>query len=351
MHLTTKPWAVVAFMGGAVLAQSQSMWGRCGGSGYEGPRQCPRTAICYSANPWYSQCQPIESGIGQPGNPIVITTTVQTTITVVPGPRPTVITTRFTYLTPSPTLTPDPQFTVIDGITYSIIRPRTSSAPPQFTVINGVTYSVIRPLAADPTGAPVLEARLPHLDNPDRNIPRAPAAAAAANPIMPRAPTPTILAEGQYWIRAVAPPNYHKYLQTNPTNVAGQAILGAAGTAGQFSIQDGQLVEATGSGSPALYLHVERPAVLTDPPQRALATWFNTTKNDFGVFAWQGDSLIWTTTEVKRQNAAAWLVCRDQGLFVNTGAYAYQTPVGCVDQTIHYYNDKTANDLVESFLV
>ncbi|KAL5942399.1 hypothetical protein ACKVV1_007099 [Pyricularia oryzae] len=343
MHPTTKSWAAVAFMAGAVMAQSQSMWGRCGGDGYDGPRQCPRTAICYSANPWYSQCQPVESGIGQPGNPIVITTTVQTTITVVPGPGPTGITTRFTYLTPSPTLTPDPQFTVIDGVTYSIIRPRTSSAPPQFTVINGITYSVIRPRAADPTVAPALKARVPHLDDAKRNVPRAPAGP-NPNTILPRAPTPTVLAQGQYWIRAVAPPNYHKYLQTQPANVAGRAVLGGAGTAGQFSIRDGQLVAATGADEPALYLHVERPAVLTDPPQRALATWFNTTRNDFGEFAWQGDSLVWTAAELKRQNVAAWLVCRDQGLFVNTGAYAYQTPAGCVDQTIHYYNDKTAND-------
>lgn len=29
MHLTTKSWAAVAFMAGAVMAQSQSMWGRC----------------------------------------------------------------------------------------------------------------------------------------------------------------------------------------------------------------------------------------------------------------------------------------------------------------------------------
>uniref|UniRef100_L7IQ86 Uncharacterized protein n=1 Tax=Pyricularia oryzae (strain P131) TaxID=1143193 RepID=L7IQ86_PYRO1 len=231
--------------------------------------------------PWYSQCQPIESGIGQPGNPIVITTTVQKTITVVPGPGPTVITTRFTYLTPSPTLTPDPQFTVIDGVTYSIIRPRTSSAPPQFTVINGITYSVIRPRAADPTVAPAVKARAPHLDDANRNVPRAPAGP-NPNTILPRAPTPTVLAQGQYWIRAVAPPNYHKYLQTQPANVAGRAVLGGADTAGQFSIRDGQLVAATGAGEPALYLHVERPAVLTDPPQRALATWFNTTRNDFG---------------------------------------------------------------------
>ncbi|KAI1497247.1 secreted protein [Biscogniauxia marginata] len=102
-----------------------------------------------------------------------------------------------------------------------------------------------------------------------------------------------------------------------------------------------QLVANTGEGGAPLYLNVERPADLT---QRKLATWFNETENEFGAFEFQGDALTWSSPEVERQNLAAWLVCEDQELFINTGAYGYQTPAGCSDQTIHYYNDAHANE-------
>lgn len=154
-------------------------------------------------------------------------------------------------------------------------------------------------------------------------------------------PTPTTLQSGALWIRAVTSPNYHKYLQTNPANVPGVAILDSHTTAGQFNVEDGQLVNK--ASNPPLYMWVEEPADKANPP-RTLATWFNTTKNPFGTFGWQGDTLIWQVPSVQRQNVAAWLVCANQALFVNTGAYAWQTPSGCADQTIHYYNDKTANN-------
>lgn len=156
------------------------------------------------------------------------------------------------------------------------------------------------------------------------------AAAATPKPVFPRGtPTPTTLQAGQYWIRAVEPPNFHKYLQTSPANDAGTAILADYTTAGQFQIVGGQLVESTG-GAP-LYMHVEKPADLT---QRTLHTAFNTTENTFGTFVFQGDAVTWSTPEIKRQNLAAWLVCANKALFINTGAYAYQTPPGCTDETV-----------------
>ncbi|KAI1460265.1 hypothetical protein F4805DRAFT_388330 [Annulohypoxylon moriforme] len=152
----------------------------------------------------------------------------------------------------------------------------------------------------------------------------------------------TTLQAGWYWIRAVASPNYHKYLQTKPANAPGTAVLESYTTAGQYNVKDGQLVANTGEGSAPLYLHVEKPADTANPP-RTLATSFNETENDFGTFEFQGDALTWSVPEVKRQNLAAWLVCANQALFINTGAYGYQTPSGCSDQTIHYYNDAHAN--------
>ncbi|KAI1396821.1 hypothetical protein F4819DRAFT_115592 [Hypoxylon fuscum] len=168
---------------------------------------------------------------------------------------------------------------------------------------------------------------------------------ASASPVTPRqsAGPGDTLQSGWYWIRAVAAPNFHKYLQTKPAVTPGTAILENYKTAGQFNVKNGQLVANTGSGGAPLYLHVEKPADLANPP-RTLATSFNTTENTFGTFVFQGDALTWSVPEIKRQNLAAWLVCQNQALFINTGAYGYQTPSGCSDQTIHYYNDAHANE-------
>lgn len=144
--------------------------------------------------------------------------------------------------------------------------------------------------------------------------------------------TPTTLTSGQLWIRAVEAPNFHKYLQTKPANTAGTAILDSYTTAGQFNIVDGQLVNGLGTPGP-LYMQVEQPADPANPP-RTLATSFNTSKNTFGTFVFQGDAVTWSAPTVKRQNLAAWLVCAKQQLFINTGAYNYQTPAGCADETV-----------------
>lgn len=148
-----------------------------------------------------------------------------------------------------------------------------------------------------------------------------------------RDPTPTTLQAGQYWIRAVESPNFHKYLQTKPANTAATALLDDYTTAGQFNIIDGQLVEFTGASSAPLYLNVAKPANASNPP-RTLATTFNSTKNGYGTFAFQGDAVTWSTPDFQRQNTAAWLVCAGQALFINTGAYGYQTPSGCADETV-----------------
>lgn len=112
-------------------------------------------------------------------------------------------------------------------------------------------------------------------------------------------------------------------------------------TAGQFNIIDGQLVYYTGASSAPLYLWVEDPA---DKTQRALATWFNSTAGTYGNFSFSGDTVTWTDPDVARPNTAAFYVCpgggngtdvgTDEGenaLFVNTGAYLYETPSGCYD--------------------
>ncbi|KAJ4393568.1 hypothetical protein N0V93_002781 [Gnomoniopsis smithogilvyi] len=147
--------------------------------------------------------------------------------------------------------------------------------------------------------------------------------------------TPTTLVSGWYWIRAVESPYYHSYLQTLPTATPGDALMDNPSTAGQFNIIDGQLVYYTGSSEP-LYMWVEDPA---DKTQRTLATWFNTTASTYGNFSFSGDTVTWTDPDVARPNTAAFYVCpgnstsgaEENALFVNTGAYLYETPSGCYD--------------------
>ncbi|KAK4198022.1 hypothetical protein QBC40DRAFT_332076 [Triangularia verruculosa] len=159
----------------------------------------------------------------------------------------------------------------------------------------------------------------------------------------PVVPTPTTLQSGWYWIRAVATPNYRSYLQPQPTStpVPRAAVLANSKTAAQFQLTSGQLVQNNFGNSPNLYLNVENP---TDKTQRRLKTWFDTKPNAYGAFGWQGDTLIWTVSDINRPNSAAWLVCGDnKEVFINTGAFLWDTPAGCFDHTIHSYNGAQAD--------
>lgn len=177
-------------------------------------------------------------------------------------------------------------------------------------------------------------------------IPEQPSSAGA--PVATSTPTATgpgkTLQTGYYWIRGVAAPNYHKYMQTKPLYSTGPALLGDYTTAGQFQVQDGQLVQlvsAPGETTKLLYATVSPNKVINNA---SLAVSFTTEKNTYGTFKFGGDDLQWSVSGVTRPNPSAWYVCTGQQMYINLGNYAYQTPSGCADQTIHYYNDKTANN-------
>jgi hypothetical protein len=170
---------------------------------------------------------------------------------------------------------------------------------------------------------------------------------------------PTTLVSPWIWIRAVEAPNFHSYLQAKPTLAPGPAYMDTYTKAGQFQVEDGQLVMNTGPSGTPLYMNVEDPA---DKTQRALHTYFNTTKNTYGTFSFSGDALQWSVADINRPNLSAWYVCGSQELYINTGAYAYNAPSGCADETvsflsfswldflrltctqIHFYNGATAVD-------
>ncbi|TEY61612.1 hypothetical protein BOTCAL_0166g00170 [Botryotinia calthae] len=147
------------------------------------------------------------------------------------------------------------------------------------------------------------------------------------------------LQSGYYWIRAVESPNFHSYLQASPTAKPGTALLADRSTAGQYQIVSGQLVQLVAPNS-FLYANVQQPA---NSSAVRLSMTFNTTQNTFGTFAFSGDAVTWSVASISRPNLSAWLVCGAQELWINLGNYAYLTPTGCVDETIHYFNGATVD--------
>ncbi|KAK0752871.1 hypothetical protein B0T18DRAFT_356630 [Schizothecium vesticola] len=156
---------------------------------------------------------------------------------------------------------------------------------------------------------------------------------------------PTTLLPNQFWIRAVATPNYRSYLQPAPTSVPTSipAVLASSKSAAQFRFEGNQLVLYQLSPSVPLYMHVANSTAPGATPPRKLRTWFAADKNAYGDFAFQGDTLVWSVAGMQRPNSAAWLVCEGGEVFVNTGAFLYQTPEGCFDHTIHSYGGATAD--------
>ncbi|KAB8301258.1 hypothetical protein EYC80_003144 [Monilinia laxa] len=149
----------------------------------------------------------------------------------------------------------------------------------------------------------------------------------------------TTLQSGYYWIRAVESPNFHSYLQASPTAKPGTALLADRFTAGQYQIVSGQLVELIAPNT-FLYANVQPPA---NSSAVKLSMSFNNTQNTFGTFAFNGDAVTWSVASINRPNLSAWLVCGAQELWINLGNYAYLTPTGCVDETIHYFNGITVD--------
>ncbi|KAF8312540.1 hypothetical protein DL93DRAFT_1317094 [Clavulina sp. PMI_390] len=153
-------------------------------------------------------------------------------------------------------------------------------------------------------------------------------------------PSSTLL-PNYYWIRAVESPNFHSYLQSNPPQQTGAAVMNSYTTAGQFNVVNGNLVQVLSSGA-LLYGVVEHQA--NSSVTKLLVSWETTSANVYGTFNWSGDALQWSVANITRPNNSAWLVCESQHLYVNLGAYDYMTPAGCADETIHYYNGATAVD-------
>lgn len=177
-------------------------------------------------------------------------------------------------------------------------------------------------------------------------VPEGELIASSTTAVAPTAAGPgTTLQSGYLWIRGVSAPNYHKYMQSSPLYSPGPALLNSYTTAGQFQVVSGQLVQLISAPGEKpeklLYAVVNETRVINN---MSLAVSFSESKNTYGTFKFGGDDLQWSVDSIKRPNPSAWFVCTGQKMYINLGNYMYQTPSGCADQTIHYYNDKKANN-------
>ncbi|KAJ7151387.1 carbohydrate-binding module family 1 protein [Mycena crocata] len=148
------------------------------------------------------------------------------------------------------------------------------------------------------------------------------------------------LVPGWSFIRAVEDPNFHKYLQSQVPNVADTVVLGDHTSAAQFQIVNGQLIQ--NAAGTKLYAVVTPPA---DSTVVKLGLTWSTTPDTLGTFVFSGDTVEWSSPTVKRAQTNAWLVCPNGAiltLYINLGPYAFNTPAGCADETIHAYTGATA---------
>ncbi|KAF9045501.1 carbohydrate-binding module family 1 protein [Panaeolus papilionaceus] len=231
------------------------------------------------------------------------------------------------------------KLTIIAALTSALIGGALAqSTAPQYGQCGGIGWS-------GPTACPSGWGCVKSGDYYSQCLPGAPTATPTSggggNPTTtnPGGSVPTLMS-GWNFIRAVTAPNFHKYLQSEVKNKASDAVLGEAVNAGQFKITDGQLIQYAGGTN--LYAVV---APKTDSSATKLKVTWSTTKDTLGQFKFSGDTVEWSSSTVTRPQTNAWLICPDSAgnkeVFINLGAYGYQTPAGCNDHTIHGFTGTT----------
>ncbi|EGO01019.1 carbohydrate-binding module family 1 protein [Serpula lacrymans var. lacrymans S7.3] len=180
--------------------------------------------------------------------------------------------------------------------------------------------------------------------SPTTTDPKGGSGASTPTPTTSAASGTATLQTGYSWIRSVEEPNFHKYLQSEVANTTSIAALGDPDTAGQFQVVNGQLIQ--NAGTTPLYAIVEGRANSTVMKLGMSWSTAPASGSNAGTFVFNGDSLEWSIPTTTRPQDNAWLVCPDANnnllLYINLGPYAYETPAGCADETIHAYTGTTA---------
>ncbi|KAK3402667.1 hypothetical protein B0T20DRAFT_4862 [Sordaria brevicollis] len=84
---------LVALGAVGVTAQTQNLWGQCGGIGWSGPTNCPSGAYCFHQNDWYYQCipgqGPTTAAPAQPTTTLITTRAPTSSTSTAAAPSPT----------------------------------------------------------------------------------------------------------------------------------------------------------------------------------------------------------------------------------------------------------------------
>ncbi|EWC43829.1 hypothetical protein DRE_07273 [Drechslerella stenobrocha 248] len=120
-----KHYIALALAAPVLVSAQQSMWGQCGGIGWNGPTNCNAPASCSTLNPYYAQC------LTDWNNPATSTTTSRTTTPVTTTTTTTSSRTTTTTTTTSRTTT----------TTTTTTTTRTTTSVPQGTGLNAAIRS------------------------------------------------------------------------------------------------------------------------------------------------------------------------------------------------------------------
>ncbi|EPS40171.1 hypothetical protein H072_6036 [Dactylellina haptotyla CBS 200.50] len=117
--------------GSTVYAQTQSLWGQCGGIGYTGATQCAGGSACSTLNAYYFQCvpQPTTSSTSTTTTAVTTTTTSRTTTTTTTTTPITTTSSTTLSRTTTTTSTTTSSRTTTTTSTTSSTRTTTSSSP------------------------------------------------------------------------------------------------------------------------------------------------------------------------------------------------------------------------------
>jgi len=154
-------------------------------------------------------------------------------------------------------------------------------------------------------------------------------------------PGTATLLPNQLWIRADEDPEFHYYLQSQVLNSPGDAVISNPATAAQNNIVNGQLQQFLPSGG-ILYAQVYPPAANTT----RLKIFWSTTPATNVTWSFSGDGVNGNVPGFTTAATGNFLACTDvsttaPNIYLDLGAFDYQTPAGCASETLNYYNGAT----------
>ncbi|TDL21807.1 hypothetical protein BD410DRAFT_771148 [Rickenella mellea] len=327
-------------------------WGQCGGIGWTGPTACPPGWTCVYANPYHSQCLQVATTSSTPMPPTTTstkppTTSVKPSTTTSIKPSTSTKSSTSTSTKPSSSTTTSIKPSTTTTTTTTPPPPPATSSPvtaPEWGQCGGIGWT-------GPTTCPpgwfctYLNAYHSQCLVPATTTTEPTTTSDPPTPTATAGPLGATLLPGNFWVYSDEAPNFQWYLQSSVSGAASPAVVGDSTTAAQFQLVNGQVVQQLGAGN-VLYLNVDTSGVASGATY--IPTFFAATPNPNGTFGFQGNGLTWTSAGISRPFLGAFLACETPGypaIYINLGAYGYNTPLGCSDETLNSYYGATADSV------